>query len=158
MGNITSVTIARHPSGGDSPNRHPELVNCSVDIVPWRDMATVEMGASWDHEYQIKSSIQSSISRGSITWQISGVWVWNQVSDLQHLAYNKTFQQQEMDQPLLSLKKKYHYPWLSNLSSRISHQVTQISQPCCTDGLHLEKNSTKFKTAITFASPKKDLQ
>lgn len=70
-------------------------------------------------------------------------------SDLQHLAYNKTFQQKEMEQPLLSLLKKYHYLWLSNLSSRISHQVTQISQPCCTDGLHLEKNSTRLKTAIT---------
>lgn len=107
------------------------------------------MGASWDHEYQIKSSIQSSISRGSITWQISGYESRNQVS----LTCNtwltiKPFNNKKWSNPSYPLKKIY-YLWLSNLVTRISHPVTQISQPCCTDGLHLEKNSTRLKTAIT---------
>ena len=120
MGNITSVTIARHPSGGDSPNRHPELVNCSVDIVPWRDVATVEMGASWDHEYQIKSSIQSSISRGSITWQISGYECGTKFLTCNTWLTIKPFNNKKWINP--------SYPWKKNITTR-DYRISPLAFP-----------------------------
>lgn len=104
----------------------------------WQDMATVEMGASWDHEYKVKSSILSSISRGgTIIWQISG-YERNQLSRLQHLAKKKPFTKRNRATPLIPWKLWLPVTVIGPILSSISHQAAQISQTCCTDGLHLE--------------------